>query len=112
VRIGEFLAQEIQEGLEPLDAVGRARIVLDVFRPEVFRRRFKILLVQPGLVEFEYGFPVGLRIGGVCRGDQQQGGNDEDEPIRLIRGNAFRGEDLEEGLKAFADKRPPSFTWR
>jgi enoyl-CoA hydratase len=41
-----------------------------------------------------------------------EGGNDEDEPIRLIRGNAFRGEDLEEGLKAFADKRPPSFTWR
>lgn len=40
------------------------------------------------------------------------GGTDEDEPIHRIRGNAFLGEDLKEGLSAFVSKRPPRFTWR
>ena len=40
------------------------------------------------------------------------GGTDEDETIRRIRGEAFLGEDLKEGLSAFVSKRPPRFTWR
>jgi enoyl-CoA hydratase/carnithine racemase len=39
-------------------------------------------------------------------------GTDEDETIRRIRGEAFLGEDLKEGLSAFVAKRPPRFTWR
>jgi len=40
------------------------------------------------------------------------GGTDEDESIRRIRGEAFLGEDLKEGLNAFVAKRAPRFTWR
>lgn len=39
-------------------------------------------------------------------------GSDSDEAIRLLRGEAFSGEDLREGLEAFLSKRPPRFTWR
>jgi tagatose-1,6-bisphosphate aldolase non-catalytic subunit AgaZ/GatZ len=35
--------------------------MLDVFRPEVFRRRLEILLVQPGLVEFEHRLLIGFQ---------------------------------------------------
>jgi enoyl-CoA hydratase/carnithine racemase len=41
-----------------------------------------------------------------------RGGSDEDEDIREIRGGAFSGDDLAEGLSAFASKRPPDFGWR
>jgi enoyl-CoA hydratase len=40
------------------------------------------------------------------------GGSDEDEEIREIRGVAFSGDDLKEGLAAFASRRPPNFGWR
>jgi enoyl-CoA hydratase len=40
------------------------------------------------------------------------GGSDEDEEIRKIRGGAFSGDDLKEGLAAFASRRPPNFGWR
>lgn len=40
------------------------------------------------------------------------GGSDEDEEIREIRGGAFSGDDLKEGLAAFATKRAPNFRWR
>jgi enoyl-CoA hydratase len=40
------------------------------------------------------------------------GGSDEDEDIRDIRGGAFSGDDLKEGLAAFASKRSPNFGCR
>ena len=41
-----------------------------------------------------------------------EGGTDEDNAIRMIRGGAFSNEDLKEGLDAFVNKRQPRFTWR
>ena len=40
------------------------------------------------------------------------GGSDEDEEVRDLRGNAFSGDDLKEGLDAFTKKRAPAFGWR
>ena len=40
------------------------------------------------------------------------GGSDDDESIRRVRGEAFSGEDVKEGLRAFSEKRSPSFNWR
>jgi enoyl-CoA hydratase/carnithine racemase len=40
------------------------------------------------------------------------GKSDDDKEIQDLRGAAFSGEDLKEGLAAFASKRAPDFAWR
>src|SRR5436189_1625555 len=79
VRIWQLVAQKIKKGFEPLNAVGCAGIVLDVFRPEIFRGGLEILLVQAGFIEFEHRLLVRLHIGGerrCCRESQDQNRND------------------------------------
>jgi len=60
---GVLLLAERDEAFQALDAVGRAGIVLDIARSEIFRRRVEILLVQRLVVELEHGLLVGFRIG-------------------------------------------------
>ncbi len=74
VGVGEFFPQKTQKCLESFGPVRRRRIVLDIARPDKFRRGVKILLVERFLVEFNHGFLVGLLDRGISgeRGRSQQ----------------------------------------
>lgn len=108
-----------------LVGLGRARDLLYSARPfdgeEAFRMGFLERLFDDDDLEretMEYARVLGRRSQYSIRAAKKlsdaavEGGSDEDAPIRLIRGGAFRCEDLAEGLKAFGEKRAPNFTWR
>lgn len=108
-----------------LVGLGRARDLLYSARPfdaeEAFRMGFIERLVDDADLEREtmdYARVLGRRSQYSIRAAKTlstaaiMGGSDEDPAIRAIRGGAFTGEDLAEGLKAFGEKRAPNFTWR
>src|SRR5215831_15164616 len=75
VVVRKFFAQEADEGLEARGAVGGARIVLDVARPEKLRGRIEILAVDRRVVEVDDGLLVRLHLRGVGReGGRHHGG--------------------------------------
>lgn len=108
-----------------LIGLGRARDLLYSARTfeaeEAFNIGFVERLFEDGNLEretLEYVRLLGRRSQYSIRAAKKlsaaaiEGGSDEDEPIRLVRGKAFQCEDLSEGLKAFSEKRAPNFTWR
>ena len=108
-----------------LVGLGRARDLLYSARPFDASEAFRIGLVEHVFEEDEIERKTMDYVKVLARRSQYSvraakkvsaaaiaGGSDEDEDIREIRGGAFSGEDLKEGLVAFAGKRPPNFGWR
>src|SRR5258708_39445100 len=67
MRVRKFFTQESQECLKAVRPIRPRRIVLDVARPNKFRRGIEVFLVKRLLVEFKHSLRVGLLCRSVSR---------------------------------------------